>query len=165
MAGWSAAVVVLVVLAGARFGSSSARPSAGGPNDTQVVNNGAVPSTSASRTAASPTAASSTCGAVPGRAAVDRIARRPRSGTAAARVGGRRGRDHPPGGRFHGPFTASEVAAAYATTRKLLIAQNLDQSTLRGGAPTAFADVLTPQQRSQFIAGLDKIGLGERATR
>jgi hypothetical protein len=57
-----------------------------------------------------------------------------------------------------GPFTASQVAAAYETTRKLLIAQDLDHTALLGGAPTAFANLLVPKQRSQFIAGLDKIG-------
>jgi hypothetical protein len=55
----------------------------------------------------------------------------------------------------HGPFTASEVAAAYATTQKLLIAAYLDPATLRGGAPTAFDDLLTAQQRQGFIANLN----------
>jgi hypothetical protein len=67
-----------------------------------------------------------------------------------------------PGAVSQGPFTADEVAAAYATTRDLLIAQNLDPTTLRGGAPTAFADVLSAQQRTEFIAGLDKIGLNKQ---
>ena len=74
-----------------------------------------------------------------------------------------------PAAASHGPFTAREVAAAYATTRRLLIAQNLDHTTLLGGAPTAFADVLTARQRAQFVAGLDKIGVDkqgyERSTR
>ena len=56
VAGWSVAVVVL---AGAGFFGwhQVSRPGVGGPNDTQVVTNGAVPSTSASPTAASSTAA------------------------------------------------------------------------------------------------------------
>jgi hypothetical protein len=58
----------------------------------------------------------------------------------------------------HGRFTASEVAAAYATARKLLIAQNLDPTTLRGGAPTAFEDLLQKEQRQDFIANLAKTG-------
>jgi hypothetical protein len=62
----------------------------------------------------------------------------------------------------HGPFTASEVAAAYASTRKLLIAANLDPATLRGGAPTAFEGLLQKQQRQDFIAGLDKTGLDKQ---
>ena len=44
-------------------------------------------------------------------------------------------------------------------TRKLLIAGSLDGTTLNGGAPTAFADLLTPQQRTDFVNNLDKIGL------
>lgn len=57
-----------------------------------------------------------------------------------------------------GTFTAAQVAAAYAATRKLLIAANLDQPTLAGGAPTAFADLLTKQQRTTFLAGLNTKG-------
>ena len=78
-------------------------------------------------------------------------------------MGGRRGRDHPPGRRFPWPLhRPARSPGAYATTRTLLIAQNLDPTTLRGGAPTAFADVLTAQQRTQFTAGLDKIGLSKQ---
>jgi hypothetical protein len=124
----------------------------GGPNDTQVVTNGAVPRTSAPATS-SPS-----------------VAVTPYSGPPADPFGGTPA-DHwadgaagitIPAAAPHGPFTASEVAAAYATTRRLLIAQDLDQTTLRGGAPTAFADVLTTQQRAQFTAGLDKIGLDKQ---
>jgi hypothetical protein len=59
----------------------------------------------------------------------------------------------------HGPFTAAQVAAAYATTRKLLIAANLDPTTLRGGTPAAFEDIETAQARQQFIAGLNRTGM------
>lgn len=58
-----------------------------------------------------------------------------------------------------GSFTAGQVAAAYATTRKLLIAQDLDRATLLGGSPAAFANLLTTQQRNDFAADLDKTGL------
>jgi hypothetical protein len=58
-----------------------------------------------------------------------------------------------------GPFTAAQVAGAYATTRKLLIAQTLDPTTLRGGPPTAFEDLLNPAERKVFISGLTKSGL------
>jgi hypothetical protein len=64
-----------------------------------------------------------------------------------------------PAARAHGPYTAAEVRSAYDTTRKLLIAENLDPATLRGGAPTAFADLLTSQQRTQFLAGLHTTAL------
>ena len=156
VAGWSVAVVVL---AGAGFFGwhQLTRSGVGGPNDTQVVTNGAVPSTSAS-----PTAASSTAALSPGARPLTGSPADPFAGTAAAQWADGAAGITLPAAASHGPFTASEVAAAYATTRKLLIAQNLDQSTLRGGAPTAFADVLTPQQRSQFTAGLDKIGLSKQ---
>jgi hypothetical protein len=155
VAGWSAAVVVLA--AAGFFGwHQLTRSGVGGPNDTQVVTNGAVPS-SASPTAASPTAAVS-----PGAQPLTGSPADPFAGTAAAQWADGAAGITLPAAVSHGPFTASQVAGAYATTRKLLIAQNLDQSTLRGGAPTAFAGLLTPQQRSQFTAGLDKIGLSKQ---
>lgn len=60
-----------------------------------------------------------------------------------------------------GTFTAAQVAAAYQTTRKLLIAANLDMRTLLGGAPTAFARLLTAGQRATFLANLDKAGVNK----
>lgn len=57
-----------------------------------------------------------------------------------------------------GPFSAAQVAAEYVTTRKLLIAAGLDRQTLLGGAPTAFADLLAPRERAQFLAGLNTRG-------
>jgi hypothetical protein len=71
-----------------------------------------------------------------------------------------------PAARAHGPYTAAQVRSAYQTTRQLLIAGNLDWPTLRGGTPTAFADLLTTQQRQQFLGGmhvttLDKDGATE----
>lgn len=67
-----------------------------------------------------------------------------------------------PPARSHGEFTAAQVQAAYQDTRKILIAQNLDWPTLRGGAPTAFAGLLTSQQHAFFVGGLDKIGLDKK---
>jgi hypothetical protein len=64
-----------------------------------------------------------------------------------------------PAARAHGPYTAAEVRSAYETTRQLLIAGNLDWPTLRGGPPTAFEDLLTKQQRAQFLAGLHTTAL------
>jgi hypothetical protein len=57
-----------------------------------------------------------------------------------------------------GQFTAAQVAAAYQTTRKLLIAADLNRLTLLGGAPTAYADLLTSQQRAKFLGGLNTKG-------
>jgi hypothetical protein len=64
-----------------------------------------------------------------------------------------------PAARPAGGFTAGQVAAAYATTRKLLIAADLDRQTLLGGSPTALARLLTPAQRATFLAGLGKQGV------
>ena len=151
--GWSVTAVVLAE-AGFLGWHQVSKSNVGGPNDTQVVTNGAVPPTSAS---ASPTSASSAGARLLAGPPADPFAGTPADhwadGTAGITI---------PGAVSHGPFTASEVAAAYATTRNLLIAQNLDQTTLRGGAPTAFADALSAQQRTQFIAGLDKIGLSKQ---
>jgi len=58
-----------------------------------------------------------------------------------------------------GSFTAAQVMSAYQTTRRLLIAANLDKQTLLGGAPTAFEDLLTRQQRADFLADLNKKGV------
>lgn len=64
-----------------------------------------------------------------------------------------------PAARPAGGFSRAQVAAAYETTRQLLIASNLDAQTLLGGAPTAFAKLLAPAQRTQFLAGLHKTGV------
>ncbi len=58
-----------------------------------------------------------------------------------------------------GRYTAAQVAAAYQTTRRLLIAAALDRQTLLGGPPTAFAGLLTRQQRTQFVSGLNRTGV------
>lgn len=63
-----------------------------------------------------------------------------------------------------GQFTAAQVATAYATTRKLLIAAALNRQTLLGGAPAAFASLLTKQQRTEFLANLNKTGLRDNGT-
>ncbi|MGH3169934.1 MAG: hypothetical protein ACRDN0_29140 [Trebonia sp.] len=60
-----------------------------------------------------------------------------------------------PAAKAVGPYSASQVAAAYQTAKKLLIAANMNQQTPAGGTPTAFADLLeTKQQRTQFLDGL-----------
>lgn len=70
----------------------------------------------------------------------------------------------PPAAKMTGTFTSAQVAAAYATTRKILVAQNLDPTTLRGGKPTAFEKLLTRKQLNQFVKGLDKVGLAKDRT-
>jgi hypothetical protein len=68
-----------------------------------------------------------------------------------------------------GQFSSGQVSAAYQVVRQLLIAANLNQATLNGAAPTAFAALLLPQQRAWFDQHLDHIGLTktgkERSTR
>jgi hypothetical protein len=61
-----------------------------------------------------------------------------------------------------GAFTAAQVKAAYQTTRKVLIAGNLDWPTLRGGAPAAFASLLSLRQYREFVGGLNKTGLDKQ---
>jgi len=58
-----------------------------------------------------------------------------------------------------GTFTSAQVATVYATTRKILVAQNLDPTTLRGGKPAAFESLLTLEQLNVFLRGLDKPGV------
>jgi hypothetical protein len=58
-----------------------------------------------------------------------------------------------------GGFTKDQVKYAYQETRQLLVAANLDKQTLLGGAPTAFAGLLTSPQRSWFEQGLNKRGM------
>ena len=58
-----------------------------------------------------------------------------------------------------GTFTAAQVEAAYQTTRSLLIAGDLNEPTLLGGPPTAFADLLASKQRTQFLDGLNRMGV------
>jgi hypothetical protein len=70
----------------------------------------------------------------------------------------------PPAAQPIGTFSVAQVADAYQTTRKLLIAVGLDRQTLLGGAPTPFADLLTKQQRARFIARLDEIGHAKDGT-
>jgi hypothetical protein len=148
LVGWS--VAVLVLAGGGYFGwHQESKSSAGGPDDTRVVTNGAVPKTS-------PPASSASVTPLAGPPA-DPFADSPADNWADGAAG-----LAAPAAAPHGAFTASQVTAAYATTRTLLTAQDLDHTTLLGGAPTAFANVLTSQQRAQFTAGLDKIGLNKK---
>lgn len=61
-----------------------------------------------------------------------------------------------------GPYPAAQVESAYQTTRKLLVAADLDTKTLLGGPPTAFAALLTHDERNQFEQGLNKKGVDKQ---
>jgi hypothetical protein len=69
-----------------------------------------------------------------------------------------------PVARAQGRYSAAQVRPALETTRKMLIAGNLDWPTLRGGKPTAYADLLTKQQRTTFLAGLRTRALNKDGT-
>lgn len=58
-----------------------------------------------------------------------------------------------------GSYSAAQVAIAYQTTKQLLVAANLNQPTLAGGSPEAFASLLIPTQRTFFLTNLDKTGV------
>jgi hypothetical protein len=143
---WVIGFAVLAVGGAITWSHFHSSPSA--LDDTQPVRNGPVPSSSVS--AVSPPSVASGPPADPF------------AGTPADHwADGAAGIVVPPA-RSHGEFTAAQVQAAYQDVRKTLIAGNLDWPTLRGGAPTAFADLLTAQQRGNFISGLDKIGLDKQ---
>jgi hypothetical protein len=143
-------VIVIVLLGGGgAFTWYHFRSSPSALDDTGPVRNGPVPSSSASAVSSSPYV-------VAGPPA-DPFAGTPADHWAVGAAG-----IAMPSARSHGEFTVAQVQAAYQDTRKILIAGNLDWPTLRGGAPTAFADLLTSQQRAFFIDGLDKIGLDKQ---
>jgi hypothetical protein len=58
-----------------------------------------------------------------------------------------------------GRYPASKVEYAYQATKDLLAAAALDRQTLNGGTPTAFANLLTREQRAQFVGQLGKTGV------
>lgn len=136
--------IAIVLVAGGIFGwSRLARPTTGGADDTQVVRSGPVPSVSV----VSPVS-------VPAAPPAD-----PFAGTPADRwADGAAGITVPAAGPV-GDYTTAQVRYAYDTTRNLLIAAALNPPTLAGGAPTAFAALLTQPQRTEFTQGLNKIGL------
>jgi hypothetical protein len=61
-----------------------------------------------------------------------------------------------------GGFTRDQVKLAYQWTRKLLVAADLNTATLLGGAPTAFAKLLTKPDRTWFLNGLNKKGVDKQ---
>ncbi|MEO3860455.1 hypothetical protein [Acrocarpospora sp. B8E8] len=58
-------------------------------------------------------------------------------------------------------FSFQDVAEAYKTAKELLEAAYLDRSTLLGGHPDAYANLLDPEQRAWFLQGL----VQEKSTR
>jgi hypothetical protein len=139
---WTAAAVVLAGAGVFAYQHFSQAP--GSANDVRVATNGALPASSG---ALSPLSA-----------ADDGPPSDPFAGTPAENWANGAAGIVVPKATITGPFTLSQVASAYQTARQLLIAQNLDHTTLLGGAPTAFEKLLTSSQRSQFVAGLDKTG-------
>ena len=146
---WGLAVLILIaaaVLAYIRLGHSPTT-SAGGVNDTQVVTNGAVPPTaSVAATPASPLTESGP--------PADPFQSTPADKWANGAVG-----ITIPAAKAVGQYSATQVESAYQTTKQMLVAAALNEQTLLGGAPTAFADLLTPQQHTDFTSTLDRIGL------
>ena len=148
---WVASALALVgacVFAFHRFHATAASGQ-GSPNDTQVVTNGAVPTLSS----LSPLDSS------PAPAAASGPPGDPFSGVPADKWADGAAGIVLPAAKPIGTFSSSQVESAYQTTKKLLIAAGLDRPTLVGGAPTAFTNLLTAAERSDFISSLNKIGI------
>lgn len=148
----AAAVALIVILGGGAWAASTRlhlwpAVATGGPNDTQVITNGAVPTGSAVSTASAsgPPA--------------DPFAGTPAVGWAD----GAAGIVVPAAGPV-GEYSKAQVEYAYQTTKKLLDAAALDRQTLLGGAPTAMASLLSRPDRTQFIKDLNKIGLNKNGS-
>jgi hypothetical protein len=134
------AAIVVVCVAGAVFGILKLRTS--GSSDQKPVTNGATPS------------GQHVASSMPTPTLADPFAGTPAASYADGALG-----IAIPVARPVGTYSAAQVAAAYRKTQKMLIAAHLDETTLRGGSPGAFAGMLIPQQRTQFISLLDRIGL------
>ena len=141
---WGVSVVVVAgacVFGYTRLGHSASGP--GGVNDSRTVTNGALP---------------------PGTKRVSPLTESgppadPFAGSPAGKWADGAAGIVVPAARPIGQYPASKVGYAYQTTKKLLVAAALDKQTLNGGAPTAFANLLTQDQRTQFVSQLDKIGI------
>src|ERR1700722_6726242 len=60
------------------------------------------------------------------------------------------------------PHTKGQVEKAHQTNPALLLPAELEKQTLLGGAPTAFADLLTSPQKAWFTGGLNKKGVDKQ---
>jgi hypothetical protein len=162
---WAVAIVVIAAIGGLYSWKHVSGTTAGSPDDTRAVTNGAIPPTSAQPATTAPVTPIDTQpvtnGAIPPPSTTGPGAD-PFAGTPADQWADSAAGITVPAAGPQGPFTAAQVAAAYETTRNLLIAANLNPQTLRGGAPTTFANLLTPQQRQDFIAGLNKTGVDKQ---
>jgi hypothetical protein len=96
-------------------------------------------------------------GAVPTLSAEDPFEGSP----AAAYADGTAGITAPPA-TATGGLSARDVEAAYARTRKRLVAAALDRPTLLGGSPDAFARAVGPDERSYFVTNLNNPDLDRR---
>jgi hypothetical protein len=143
---WIASIAILgCLLWFAQSKGVFGRSAASGGNDTQLVTNGAIPPVSLG-----------TADAAVGPPA-DPFAGTPADSWANGAAG-----IVTPTAAAHVPYSKSQVAQAFAMTRKLLMAANLDPATLAGGAPSAFAGLLLPAERSTFIADLNKMGTNKQ---
>jgi hypothetical protein len=68
----------------------------------------------------------------------------------------------PPAPHAVGGYSRAQVRRAYLTVQRLLTAADLNQATLLGGSPRAFARLLTRQQRRIFTRHLARTGLTSR---
>jgi hypothetical protein len=63
-----------------------------------------------------------------------------------------------------GGYSRAQVRHAYATVKRLLTAADLNQPTLAGGSPRAFARLLTSRQRRFFTGHLARTGFTKRGS-
>jgi hypothetical protein len=156
-------IVVAVAIVSGLFWLSIGRALRGGGSGGTGSGRGSTtsagtPSATSASTSAPPTPSTaptaSTAGAVSGPPPADPFATSPAKNWADGEAGIVIPAAHAVGG-----YSAAQVADAYQTTRKLLIAAALDRQTLLGGTPTAFAGLLTRQQRTQFLADLNRTGV------
>jgi hypothetical protein len=152
---WSWTVAIIILAGAGTFAYSKAghaltkaitgASGTGGPDDTQLVTNGATPTPSTS-----PPISPLTDSGPPAD---------PFTGTAADKWANGEAGIVSPKAEPIGDYSADQVEEAYETTKKLLVAAALDKQTLDGDAPSDFADLLTQEERTQFVDGLDKVAL------
>lgn len=146
LTGWGAVAVLLVIVAAAAWSQFQRASTDKALNDTAPITRGAVPKMSTGRPGAEPSAD-------------------PFAGSPAAHFADGKAGIIPPAARPVSGFSAAHVAAAYRKVKELLVAAQLNPQTLGGGAPGAFARLLTGQQRDYFIGHLDKLGTRHGAQR
>jgi hypothetical protein len=148
---WSWTVAIIILAGGGTFayakaghaltGAITGANGTGGPDDTQLVTNAATPTLSTS-----PPISPLTDSGPPAD---------PFAGTPADKWANGEAGIVIPKAKPTGDYSADQVEEAYETTKKLLVAAALDKQTLDGDAPSDFADLLTQEERTQFLDGLD----------